>query len=55
MTPNGSSSAVGGDFKTHVKRRSGGKHLTDPPEDEKYVVDDDRDYGPLGPLDPTRR
>ena len=41
---NGVSSAVGGssDYKTHMKKRSGGRSR--PPRD---------DYGPLGPLDPN--
>jgi len=41
---NGVSSAVGGDRKTHMKKRSGGRSR--PSRDE---------YGPLGPLDPGRK
>jgi chitin synthase len=41
---NGVSSAIGGDWKTHMKKRSGGRSR--PSGDE---------YGPLGPLDPGRR
>ncbi|KDQ57735.1 glycosyltransferase family 2 protein [Jaapia argillacea MUCL 33604] len=37
---NGASSGVGGDWQTHVKKRSGGRPA---------------DYGPLGPLDPGTR
>lgn len=41
---NGISSAVVGDWKTHIKKRSGGRSR--PSGDE---------YGPLGPLDPGRK
>ena len=37
--PNGHSTAVGSDWKTHAKKRSGGRSGT-------------HEYGPLGPLDP---
>lgn len=42
---NGTSSAVGGEWKTHAKKRSGGR------------TGNERDggYGPLGPLDPGSR
>ncbi len=43
VTPNASSSAIGADYKTHVKRRSGSKTAHDGLGGR---------YGPMGPLDP---
>lgn len=42
VTPNGNSSGVGSDYKTHAKRRSGSKTGADRGE-----------WGPLGPLGPS--
>ena len=42
VTPDGLSTAVGSDWKTHAKKRSGGRSGK-------------HEYGPLGPLDPGSR
>lgn len=50
MTPDGTSSAVDGERRTHVKKRSaGGKNMLESPGGRR----DDEDYGPLGPLGPS--
>lgn len=51
VTPNGTSSAIGGDFKTHVKKRSGSKTQHD--IDAAGRFGSGTSYGPLGPLDPA--
>ncbi|KIO19050.1 hypothetical protein M407DRAFT_31299 [Tulasnella calospora MUT 4182] len=50
VTPDGTSSAVDGERRTHVKKRSaGGKNMLESPGGRR----DDEDYGPLGPLGPS--
>lgn len=50
VSPDGTSSAVDGANKTHVKKRSaGGKNMWESPGGRR----DDEDYGPLGPLGPS--
>lgn len=53
MTPDGTSSAVDGERKTHVKKRSaGGKNILESPGGGRFG-EDDEEYGPLGPLGPS--